>query len=309
MSEEFVKQTLERFRLINARELRELDILPPEPLIEPFLPCGDIAMIAAERGIGKTQCSLGLAVAAATGTAFLKFHAPRRRRVLFVDGEMGASLMKRRLAEAEARLPPNAAPAEKMLTFLTPDACTDGIMPDLGTDEGRAELDVLAAAVQAELLVLDNVSTLFRSGVGENESLSWVGPQEWLVSLKARNVSVLLIHHVGKNGSQRGTSMREDVLGTSIKLKRPGDYEASEGARFQLEFAKARSLTGTDAEGFEARLVDGRWLVQGKQAATLADVLELKKGGLSTREIAEHVGTSKSSIARLLASAKAAGNA
>jgi putative DNA primase/helicase len=305
---DFKKEVLERFRLITATELQALEILPPEPLIEPFLPCGDLAMISADRGVGKTQVSLGLAVAAATGTSFLRWNAPKRRRVLFVDGEMGPHLMKRRHAEAQGRLPPNVAPTEETLTFLTPDMCLDGIMPDLATDEGRAAVDVLVEVTMAELLVLDNISTLFRVGEDESKSASWVGPQQWLVSLKARGVSVLLVHHLGKNGTQRGTSMREDVLGCSIRLKRPQDYEAREGCRFVLEYTKARNLTGEDAQGFEAALIDGRWNVEGKKAATLADVLELKQGGLSTREIAEHVGSSKSSVARLLASAKGASN-
>jgi putative DNA primase/helicase len=196
-----------------------------------------------------------------------------------------------------------------MLIFLPPDACLDGIMPDLGTDVGRAELDVLIAATKAELVVLDNVSTLFRSGAGENESVAWVGPQEWLVSLKARGVAVVLVHHLGKNGSQRGTSMREDILGASIRLKRPPDYQATEGARFIWEYSKARSLAGSDAEGFEARLVDGRWHVEGKQAATLDSLLELRRGGLSVRDIEEATGMSKSAVARLLGkAAKGSGN-
>lgn len=306
---DFATEVLERFRLITAGELLALDIVPPEPLIEPFLPCGDVAMISADRGIGKTQVSLGLAVAAAAGTPFLRFNAPKRRRVLFLDGEMGPSLMKRRLGEAKGRLPPNVAPIDETITILTPDSCLDCIMPDLGTDEGRAAVDVLVEATKAELLVLDNVSTLFRSGANENEAASWTGPQEWLVSLKGRGVATLLVHHTNKTGGQRGTGKKEDILGSSILLKRPQDYEAREGCRFTLEFTKARALTGEDAQGFEAALVDGRWHVEGKKAATLADVLELKRGGLSTREIAEHVGSSKSSVARLLASAKGAGNA
>lgn len=308
MSNRFEDEVLERFRLLAASDLLGLDILPPEPLIEPFLPCGDLAMVAAERGVGKTHFSMGAAVAAATGTQFLKFNAPKRRRVLFIDGEMGGSLMKCRLKDALSRLPGNVSPPD-CLQFLTPDMCHDGIMPDLGDHEGRVAVDILVAATQAELLVLDNVSTLFRSGVGENDSASWVGPQQWLVALKARGVAVLLVHHLGKNGLQRGTSMREDVLGSSIRLKRPSDYEASQGCRFLLEFTKARALSGEAVEGFEAALVDGRWQIESKRAATLSEVLELKHGGLSTREIAEAVGISKSSVARMLASAKSAGHA
>lgn len=304
---EFKREVLERFRLISATELQDLNILPPEPLIEPFLPSGELAMIAAERGVGKTQVSLALAVAAATGTSALRFHAPKPRRVLFIDGEMGGGLMKQRLAEAVSRLPVNAAPPQSLI-FLTPSMCTDGIMPDLATEEGRAAVDVLVEELEPDLIVIDNISTLFRSGASENDSDSWRAPQQWLVSLKSRGIAVLLVHHLGKNGNQRGTSVREDVLGCSIKLKRPQDCDASQGCRFIWEYTKARALTGDAVDSFEAALVDGRWVVEVKRVATLETIMELKRGGLSTREIAEAVGSSKSSVARQIAKGKGGGN-
>jgi hypothetical protein len=45
-------------------------------------------MLYASRGARKTHVALGIAYAVATGSAFLKWWAPRARRVLPVDGEM-----------------------------------------------------------------------------------------------------------------------------------------------------------------------------------------------------------------------------
>ena len=42
-------------------------------------------------------------------------------------------------------------------------------------------------------------------------------------------------------------------------LKRPIDYDASQGARFEVHFTKSRGFFGEDAAPFEARLIDGRW--------------------------------------------------
>jgi putative DNA primase/helicase len=53
-----------------------------------------------------------------------------------------------------------------------------------------------------------------------------------------------------KGGDQRGTSRREDVLDTVIRINRPDDYNASEGARFNVTSTKARGLFGDDTEGF-----------------------------------------------------------
>jgi hypothetical protein len=74
-----------------------------------------------------------------------------------------------------------------------------------------------------DLIVLDNLSTLVRSG-RENESESWLPVQEWALQLRKRGKSILFVHHAGKTGQQRGTSKKEDVLDTVISLKRPKDY-------------------------------------------------------------------------------------
>ncbi len=58
---------------------------------------------------------------------------------------------------------------------------------------------------------------------------------------------MLLIHHAGVNGRQRGTSRREDALDTVIALRRPADYSPEQGARFEIHIEKARSMVGDEA--------------------------------------------------------------
>ncbi len=52
---------------------------------------------------------------------------------------------------------------------------------------------------------------------------------------------MIVVHHAGKNGEQRGISNREDLLDTSISLRRPADYSPAEGARFEVHVAKGRA--------------------------------------------------------------------
>ena len=56
-----------------------------------------------------------------------------------------------------------------------------------------------------------------------------------------------------KAASEQGTSRREDVLDTSISLRRPSGYVTTEGARFELHFEKARGIHGEKAKPFEAK--------------------------------------------------------
>jgi putative DNA primase/helicase len=91
-------------------------------------------------------------------------------------------------------------------------------IPDLASVSGQCALDPLLDGV--DLLVIDNISTLCTTG-GDNDVGSWSAMQEWILRLRRRATAVLLVHHSGKSGEQRGRSRREDVLDTLVGLRRP----------------------------------------------------------------------------------------
>jgi hypothetical protein len=125
-------------------------------------------------------------------------------------------------------------------------------LPDLSTPEGQGEIDAAIARAGAELMIADNCSTLIRSGK-ENEGDSWLPVQSWALGHRRAGRSIIFVHHDGKEGRQRGTSRREDVLDTVIGLRRPEDYRSDQGARFEIVFEKARGFFGDGAQSFEAR--------------------------------------------------------
>src|SRR5690348_11586966 len=156
---------------------------------------------------------------------------PQPRRVLYLDGEMPANAMQRRLAAIVRGFDPQP-PKPDFFRLLSADVI-DGGLPDLGTPAGQAEID--AAIGDAELVIVDNLSALLRCGK-ENEAESWLPVQSWALAHRRTGRSILFIHHAGKGGLQRGTSRREDVLDTVIGLRRPGNYRAEQGARFEVHF-------------------------------------------------------------------------
>ena len=154
-----------------------------------------------------------------------------------------------------------------------------------------------------KLVVVDNLATLARTGKANDED-SWLPVQEWLLSLRRRGISVLLVHHAGKNGTQRGTGAKEDILDTVLELKRPNDYRTDEGARFEVHFSKARGLTGDDCEPFEAQLSleeagNFAWLTRRVEDAEEERVRELLREGNSERDVAEETGVNKSRVHRI----------
>jgi hypothetical protein len=284
---------------ITAEEFLQLKFPRREAILSPWLPAKGLAMIAAPRGIGKTHLALATAYAVAYGGGFLGWRAPQPRRTLYVDGEMPKEVMQERLARIAAQADRAEAPLPGgNLSFLHSDLHETGL-PDLSTKEGfaaiRPKLDPF------DLIVLDNLSTLARSG-RENEAESWAPIQEGLLELRRAGKSVLLIHHTGKGGQQRGTSKREDILDTVILLKRPDDYEPREGARFHLTFDKARGFHGDDAEPFEGALdpYTGAWSRKPISDSRTSAIRELAAAGLTQREIAREMGCGVATVNRYL---------
>lgn len=284
---------------LSAEAFLQLKLPPRKLLLGQWLPEKGLGLIAGPRGIGKTNFALTVAYAVASGGGFLGWKAQQPRKTLYVDGEMPAVTMQERLARiaspsdrAMGPLPP------EYLSLLMADLTETGI-PDLSRPEGiklmRPRFDPF------DLIVLDNLSSLARSGK-ENEAESWSVVQEALLELRRAGKTVLLVHHTGKGGQQRGTSKKEDILDTVLLLKRPDDYEPRQGARFIVTFDKARGFSGQDADPFEASLDPhtGGWSRQPLVDKLGQDIRELSGAGLSQREIAKELGCGLATVNRHL---------
>ena len=153
----------------------------------------------------------------------------------------------------------------------------------------------LKTSSTADLLVLDNLSSLARTGK-ENEGEGWLPVQEWALRLRRKGISVLFVHHAGKNGTQRGTSRREDLLDSILTLKHPSDYSPAEGLRCEIHFEKTRGFMGEDAKPIQVRmeLKEGRaiWSIEDVPKTKEERIIDLLKLGMSVRDIAEEVGLS-----------------
>jgi putative DNA primase/helicase len=281
-------------------EFLRLDLKPREMVLAPVIAQQGLTMVYSWRGIGKTHIALGMAYAVASGGRFLKWQAPKARPVLYIDGEMPATAMQERLAAIVKSS--SAEAAEDALLIVTPDRQDLGIMPNLSTAEGQGMVEQWIDERHIEFVVIDNIATLCRAPK-DNETDSWTSMQGWLLRLRRKGISVLLVHHAGKGGAQRGTSSREDVLDTSISLSRPSDYQPSEGCRLEIHYEKARGLFGIEAEPFEAKLEirDGAavWTMRDIEDANLARAQAMFANGLTVRDVAEELGISKSSAGRL----------
>jgi putative DNA primase/helicase len=218
---------------------------------------------------------------------------------------MPAAEMQKRLAAVVAGFE-REAPSDNF-RMLSADLIERGL-PDLATPEGQRVFD--GAIGDAELIILDNISTLCRSGK-ENEAEGWQAVQDWALTHRRAGRSLLFVHHAGKGGGQRGTSKREDVLDSVIALRHPQDYHADQGARFEVHFEKTRGFHSLDAEPFEARYevragvaIWMRTTITDVEVKRVADAL---RDGMSIRDAAGELGMNKSKVERLKVKAKERG--
>jgi hypothetical protein len=281
----------------------ELEIPPRTCLMSPWLPSGGLAQVYAYRGVGKTFFALNVGYAVATGGEYLGWRCPTPKRVLYIDGEMPAADMQERLRMIKGDEPMTT----DKFKIITPDF-QNIITPNLATEEGQSYLESYTS--EADLIIVDSVAILCRTGK-ENNSDEWTPVQQWLLKMRSEGRSVLLVHHAGKNGGQRGTSAREDVLDTVIKLKKPTGSSPTEGANFEVHFEKNRGFTGTDAQPFNTSLSieNGRqiWSRQSLVDTAFNRCVALANDGLNGTEIAHELDIHKGTVSKHLKKAKTEG--
>jgi hypothetical protein len=223
---------------------------------KPLLREGHLAEIYAVRGVGKTWLAMLLGyIAANPGTEALGFRSEEAANVLIVDGEMASPEVQERSRTTAQIL--GVAPSAN-ITIVAAD-WQDHYLPRLDTPAGWQGIEPFVDA--ADLIILDNRSSLF-DPEAEKDPTAWQPAQDWLLSLRRRRKAVVIVHHSNRQGGARGHSKPEDVMDLLIKLTRPEGYSAEEGARFTLEFDKARGVHGAALVPFTACLTPDGWQIE-----------------------------------------------
>ena len=231
--------------ILSASELAALAIPTRSFIIYPIFVEGGLFMVYAERGLGKTWFALQVSLDVAQGESFFGFEVLRARYVLFVDGEMSMGELQQRLVMLGGDM------AEHLLLLPSERLFREDRPLNINSEEDQQRILEVIAQLESEgrrpdLMVFDNLSSL-SGGIDENDNSALDSLLRWLVGIKHRGIAVLLVHHAGKSGAQRGASRREDLLDTSIALERrpdrkgdDEDEEPHQGAEFVVKFVKTR---------------------------------------------------------------------
>lgn len=161
--------------------------------------------------------------------------------------------------------------------------------------------------------MLDNIGSL-APGIDENTKKDWDPINQWFLELRSVGISIVMVHHKGKKGDQRGTSAREDNIDVAFELKRPPNYKAQDGATFNVMPTKTRSFYGDDAVPFNFRVFTCRegyaWQTDSCSKGgreNFWEILSLLHEGKRQKEIAEIVDCSAARVSQVKKEAKEKG--
>ena len=290
---------------VNITDFLMMKFDPLEFIIEPLLPLRGSGMIYSPPGLGKTHISLYMAFCIAVGApSCFVWDIPKKRRILYVDGEMDAESLQEMVRQI-AMGHEMEIPDPDFFGVVNPDF-QKGTTPRINTFEGRRAIEELLHP--GDILFLDNLSTLC-PGADEDETENWSKVQEWILDLRRKGIATFLVHHANKSGlSQLGTSKKEHQLSVNLKLRRPSNYEMAEGLRVEVLFDKLRSRGSGEfkpqwAQPFEVMLKveDGRAVFLHRPLTKILKerAKEYLTGGMKEHDVVLETGLSRWVVRRI----------
>ncbi len=225
--------------LLTAPALSAMDVPKRPVLLGKWMHEADLGFIFAARGVGKTWMSMLICNALVEAKSLGEWQAgDTPRKVLYVDGEMA-------LADSQERIAAIGITASGFV-WLHHEHLFD--TTELTMNIGNAACqDAIAAQLKSgDVLILDNLSALCR-GVAENDNDAWEALLPWLLALRRRKVTVIIVHHAGRNGEMSGASRREDAANWILRLQDDTENDDAREKAIVSTFAKARGCKPQEA--------------------------------------------------------------
>ena len=292
--------------VVTSRELHDLALSPRKKLLGDWFREGDLGFMFAFRGVGKTWYALAMAQALSTGGRLGDWPAGEPVKVLYLDGEMPADLMRGRCDGLQA--------TNENLYLLNHEILFEraGRVLNIANAEVQRAITAHCVVSGVKVLFLDNLSTL-ASGVRENEADSWEQVNRWLLDLRRRKIAVVIVHHAGRSGEMRGTSKREDNVFWIIALDdAKQNADDKRGARFISRFTKPSRNTQEEIPAHEWHFVTdptpGLISISHKRAQSMDVFLKLIEEGVTQcTQIAHEMKVSEATVSRIAKKAFDAG--
>jgi predicted HAD superfamily phosphohydrolase YqeG len=155
---------------------------------------------------------------------------------------------------------------------------------------------------EIKFVVLDNLFSLW-AGIDLDNAREWNASNQWLLKLRSKNVSVMILHHTNKSKKQMGTASKYFNINTALILEKTTpqrkNHEDEEIASFSIKVDKQR-MKGGGLSGNTFTCDDGIWTVEDRKETKALDiVLLLLDGKKKQSEISNIVMCNKSYVTKV----------
>jgi hypothetical protein len=225
---------------LTLDEWRARDLPDPDFIMGYWLTTTTRALMTAATGLGKTNFGLALGMRVAAGVKFLHWQARRPCRVLYIDGEMSARLLRSRILDEEKRV---SVSPEHFFALSHEDLK----LRPLNTPEGQAWLKAFIKKIGGvDLIVFDNIMCLTLGDQKDPEV--WQKTLPLALALTGAGIGQLWIHHTGHDESRSyGDKSREWQMDTVAHLDavKRDDTDVSFTLTFKGKARERTPATGT----------------------------------------------------------------
>lgn len=287
--------------------LTEGDPGPTPFVVDGFVVLSAIAAVVGAYKVGKTWIVLAIAIAIASGEAFLGRFEVTRGPVMLILEESGRRALHRRLA---LMIRGQGLASHKLAQLYF--AANQGVK--LTDPEWRAQILEEARRIQPMLIVFDPLARVKGGGVDENSQLEMGPVLDFLRELReVSGAAILFVQHTGHEagGRMRGTSDLEAYWESKATITRDGDdfqiradhreAESTEPVSYRLAFDEDSMRFELDegqvehdrlildylAEHPESTNTEVREGVPRRASATTSRLLALEKAGTVDRKTSE----------------------
>lgn len=235
--------------IVGWHELLGLDLPEPEFAIYPLLTVGGSMMIYSWAGVGKSYITTELATAVALGESklFNLWPVSRPYRVLYIYGEMHGGEIKKRFREIIVGHKVKPDEGTDNLGFMSKEyqrikrasRAAHDWRPSIYSPSDRRIVEDLIVAGRYEIVILDNISTLWPSSQEASSDRDAI-LKNWFIDLNQNGTAIIALTHAGKGGDFLGDSSQIHILDSVLRLRRPLDYSRDQQLRAEVKIEKLR---------------------------------------------------------------------
>lgn len=258
---------------LDLEALAEREPQPPSFIVPDWMPAGEVTLLAAHGGAGKSQVALDLAVRIALGVPWCGM-VPARKRVCYVSAEDSSTILAWRLKRICAHLGVNMASLRGWLDVIDASHMDAELMSEIGRGD-EPILTRLYGALRDRMepdsvLILDGVSDLYGcSEIVRRHVRRYIRALRRLVDATG---AVLLLSHIDKaiargretgdyysgstawNNSVRARwALRDDGNGLVLSLDKAN--HARSGAEIRLRWDAVAHLYVADSAPADGGIV------------------------------------------------------